>query len=184
MEDCAIIELFFARQERAITEASAKYGGYCHTVACNILGQPEDAEECVSDTWFRAWEAIPPRRPLQLRPFLARITRNLALNRWESRQAEKRGGGQLPLVLEELTECVGTGDPADDVLAKELEAHIRRFLASLPARERDLFLRRYFFTEPVKDIAARYGMSQNRVSAALSRTRKKLRTQLEQEGLL
>lgn len=184
MEDRAIIQLYVARQERAITETAAKYGGYCHRVAWNILGQLRDAEECVSDTWLRVWNTIPPQMPTRLKLYLARITRNLALNRWESAHVQKRGGGQLELVLEELEECVGAGDPADEVLAKELETHLRRFLNRLPRRERELFVARYFFTQPVKAIAARYKLGENQCSAILSRTRKKLRTYLEQEDLL
>ena len=185
MQDDRIIELYFCRDQRAIAETNAKYGAYCRAVARNILGLPQDVEECVSDTWLQAWNAIPPRRPARLKLFLARICRNLALNRWERERARKRGGGQTALLLEELGECVAPGDdPADEAQARELERHIGVFLSRLPTRDRDLFLRRYFYAESVKDIAARYRLTENQCSAALSRTRKKLRTYLEQEELL
>lgn len=183
MEDAGIIALYWNRDEEAIRETDARYGPYCRTVARRILSDPEDVEECVSDTWMRAWNSIPPQRPGKLRAFLAKITRNLSLDRLRVRGRAKRGGGELTQALEELGECVAApGGVEEELQRKELETAIHSFLSSLPRRDRGIFLRRYFFVEPVQDIAARYDMGENAVSAVLSRTRKKLRTQLEKEG--
>ena len=106
MEDSAIIDLYWAREERALSETDTKYGGYCRSIAHNILKNREDSEECVSDTWLHAWNAMPPQRPSILSSFLGRITRNLSFDRCRRQNAEKRGGGSLPLALDELSECV------------------------------------------------------------------------------
>ena len=166
MEDRQIVQLYWDRDQQAIACCKEKYGIYCFSVANHILESREDSEECVNDTWFSAWNRIPPHRPGALRMFLAKITRGLAFNRFKARYAQKRGGGQLPLVLDELGECV------------------RQFVAQLPARDGDVFLRRYFFTESVKEIAEGYGLTENHVSVVLSRTRKKLKDHLTKEGYL
>lgn len=185
MEDLQIIQLYWQRDPAAIQESSEKYGSYCFAIAERILGDAEDAKECVNDTWLRAWQAIPPQKPRVLRLFLARITRNLAFDRYSARQTEKRGGRELALVLDELADCVGSGrDTAAAYEAKELGQAVQRFLETLPERERALMLRRYFFAEPVADIAKRYGLRAGNVSAILSRGRKKLRAHLEKEGYL
>ena len=118
MEDSAIIDLYWAREERALSETDAKYGGYCRSIAHNILKNREDSEECVSDTWLHAWNAMPPQRPSILSSFLGRITRNLSFDRCRRQNAEKRGGGSLPLALDELSECV----PAPGRVEQALEA--------------------------------------------------------------
>lgn len=183
MDDDEIIELYFARDERALAQTERKYGPYCFSLANNILASPEDAEETVSDTYLKAWQTIPPKRPGVLRMYLAKITRNLALSRWRGLTARKRGGGELPLVLEELEECVGSGDSvSEDLDAKELTRTIAAFLDTLPQREQNIFLRRYFFTEDAGAIAGRYGLSRDAVNQSLSRTRKKLKAHLTQEG--
>ena len=183
MEDTAILDLYFARNELAIVETDRKYGSYCYSVAERILGNHEDSEETVSDTFLHAWNAIPPQRPGLLRLFLAKITRNLAFTRWRSQTAEKRGGGETALVLEELAYCIPGGERPDDRLnGKELAAAIRAFLDTLPEREQDIFLRRYFYVEESDAIAARYGMKRSNVLRILSRTRVKLKTYLTQEG--
>lgn len=185
MEDAQIIALYWARDEEALRETERCYGPYCRTVAGRILTTPEETEECVNDAWLKVWNVIPPQRPGCLRAFLAKITRNLALDRLKFQSWAKRGGGELLLALEELEECVASpGGVEEAVQQKELEAAIHTFLSGLPPRDRDIFLRRYFFVEPVGEIARRYAMGENAVSAALSRVRKKLRTHLEQEGLL
>ena len=185
MEDAAIIDLYWARSQQAIAESELKYGAYCHAIALRILNRAEDAEECVNDTWLRAWNAMPPQRPSVLRMFFAKITRNLSFDRVRSRTAQKRGGGELPLVLEELSQCIVRESPLEDaVLAQELDRSVRAFLRTLPDRECDVFLRRYFFTEPLADIAAGYGLSRNHVSVLLRRTRTKLRDHLQKEGFL
>ena len=185
MEDQQIIELYWARSEQAIRESETKYGAFCLSIARNILSQEQDAEECVNDTWLRAWNAMPPQRPSVLRMFFAKITRNLSFDRVRSRTAQKRGGGELPLVLEELSQCIVRESPLEDaLLAQELDRSVRAFLRTLPDRECDVFLRRYFFTEPLADIAAGYGLSRNHVSVLLRRTRTKLRDHLQKEGFL
>lgn len=183
MSDEEIIELYFARDEQALAKTDEKYGPYCFSLANSILPSREDAEETVSDTYFKAWQSIPPTRPSVLRMFLAKITRNLAFSRWRSLSAQKRGGGELPLVLEELEECVGSGEEVGAALeAKELTRTIAAFLNTLSQQDQNIFLRRYFFVEDAKAIASRYGLGRNTVNQSLSRTRKKLKVHLIQEG--
>ena len=183
MEDKAILDLYFARDELAITETDQKYGGYCYSIANRILCSPEDAEETVSDTYWQAWNAIPPQRPNFLKLFLAKITRNLAFNRWREQSAVKRGGGEVELVLEELAGCIPGREQVDDQLnARELAGAIRVFLDTLPERDQDIFLQRYFFLDEPQAIAARYGLKRTNVNVILSRTRAKLKTYLTQEG--
>ena len=184
MEDHAIIDLYWSRDPEAIRRTGEKYGGYCRTIARNILADRRDAEECVNDTWLSAWNAMPEDRPSLLAQYLGKITRNLAFDRWRAGRAEKRGGGELPLVLEELAECVSPADTLQAVEAAELEAAVNRFLRALPERERGVFLRRYWFTEPMADVARRYGMRETTVRTSLFRTREKLRRHLEKEGFL
>lgn len=183
MEDKEILDLYFAREEKAIAETDRKYGAYCYSVANRILGSNEDSEETVSDTYWHAWNAIPPQRPGFLKLFLARITRNLAFTRWRRLSAAKRGGGETELVLEELAECVPGREQIDDQLnVRELEQAIRSFLDTLPERDQDIFLRRYFFLENPETVAARCGIRRENVNLILSRTRAKLKTYLTQEG--
>ncbi len=183
MEDIQILDLFFARDERAILESNLKYGGYCHGVAIRILNCDEDAEEVVDDTLYQAWNVIPPQRPNFLKLFLGKITRNLAFTRWRKMSAARRGGGETELVLEELAECIPGNESVDDHLnARELARVIRGFLDTLPKRHQDIFLQRYFFVDSPEAIAARYGMKRTNVNMILSRTRAKLKTYLTQEG--
>ena len=183
LNDNDIIALYFARDEQAIAETAARYGPYCYKVASNILHAHEDSEECVNDTWMNAWNAMPPKRPDVLRLFLAKITRSLAINRWKFQNAKKRGGGETPLVLEELEECVpGTANPEKEFLASELGSTIDRFVRNLPERDANVFVRRYFFTDSVGEIAAKYGLSEGNVSVILHRTRGKLAAHLAEEG--
>lgn len=185
MEDRQIIDLYWARDPQAIAQSKEKYGAYCFRVADCVLGSREDAEECVNDTWFHAWNGMPPHRPNVLRMFLAKITRRVAFNRWKAESAQKRGGGQLTLVLDELAECLADEtDVEDTVIAAELGDCIRRFVATLPTREGDVFARRYFFTESMEEIAGRYGLTVNHTMVLLSRTRKKLKAHLTKEGYL
>ena len=183
MEDTKIIDLYFARDEQAIAETDKKYGAYCFTLAHAILPGRQDAEETVSDTYWKTWNAIPPHRPAVLKLFLAKITRNLAFTRWRKMTADKRGGGEMELVLEELAGCVAApGSVEDSINGKELAKAIRSFLDTLPAREQDIFLRRYFFVEESEAIARRYGMKPATVLRTLSRIRAKLKNYLTQEG--
>lgn len=184
MEDYAIVDLYWSRDPEAIQRTGEKYGGYCRTIARNILADRRDAEECVNDTWLSAWNAMPENRPGLLAPFLGKITRNLAFTRWRAGHTEKRGKGELPLVLDELAECVSPADTLQAVEAAELEQEINRFLRTLPERDCKVFLRRYWFTEPMAEIAGRYGMREATVRTSLFRSREKLRRHLEKEGLL
>lgn len=183
MNDSQIIELYWNKNTKAISASMEQYGAYCFSVANGILNDAQDSEECVNDTWLRAWNAIPPTRPNVLKVFLAKITRHLSFDRYKARKSLKRGGGETMLVLEELAECIADeSDVEGQVNAKELGRVINQFVASLPERERNLFVRRYFFSEPTKAIAERYGMNENYVNVTLSRVRKRLRIHLSEEG--
>lgn len=185
MEDSQIIELYWKKNENAISETANKYGAYCFVIAENILHNSEDSEECVNDTWLHTWNAIPPQKPKVLRMFLAKITRNLSFDRFHARKAEKRGSGEIALVLDELGECLGGGADTEAVYeAKELRKAIQRFVRALPERDGNVLVRRYFFVEPVVDIAKRYGLTENNVMVILSRTRRKLKAHLLKEGYL
>lgn len=183
MDDNAIIELYNRRSERALTESNAKYGSYCRTVAMNILDNTEDSEECVNDTWLRAWNSIPPKCPRILRMFFAKITRNLALDRLKFMRRDKRCPAEAALILDELSECIPAGSGVETELdSKELGAAINIFLMQLSQRDRNFMLRRYFFAETISSIAKRYSVSENVVSVSLSRSRKKLEAFLLKEG--
>lgn len=183
MEDSEIVDLYWQHSELAISETINKYGAYCRAVAYNILHSEEDCEECVNDTWLRVWNTIPPQRPALLRMFLAKITRNLAFDRFKAQTAGKRGGGETELILDELNECIPANEDTESrFLAKELEETVNRFVHTLSARDCNLFVRRYFFAESVEVIAKRYGLSANHVTVLLSRTRQKLKAHLKKEG--
>ena len=180
MEDETIIDLYFAREERAIAETGKKYGGYCRSIAFNILHSHEDTEECVNDTWLRAWDSIPPQRPGRLSAFLGRIARNLALDRYDNNHAAKRSG-PFDQLLSELSECIPC--QRDDFAQLELTQILNSFLHSLPESRRNLFLRRYWYCESVEELGRRYRMSQSAVKSSLFRTRNKLKAYLEKEGV-
>ncbi len=185
MEDSTIIELYWQKNADAISETANKYGAYCFTIAENILHSVEDSEECVNDTWLHTWNAIPPQKPNVFRMFLAKITRNLSFNRFNARNAEKRGGSEITFVLDELGECVSDGSDVEAAYeAMELEQCICHFVRTLQERDRNVFVRRYFFTEPIPVIAKRYGLTVNNTTVILSRTRKKLKLKLMKEGYL
>jgi len=184
MEDREIVDLYWQRSDRAISETEQKYGRYCRTIAMNICGAKEDAEECVNDTWFRAWNRMPSERPTVLSAFLGRITRNLAINIIKAKNRIKRGGGEASLALEELSECISDGRSPENVLEeKELEELIGRFTADLKEGDRMIFVLRYWYLVPVADIAEKLQCSQGKVKSSLFRTRKKLREALQEEGL-
>ena len=183
MEDERIIDLYWQRSENAITETEAKYGKYLCAIAYQVLSNAEDAEECVSDTYSGAWEAMPPHRPAVLSTFLGKITRRISIDRWRKRSAEKRGGGEVSIVLEELEDCVsGSGSAEEETERRELLKKLGEFLAALPLTERRVFLRRYWYLDSVAAIAQQFGFSESKVTSMLHRTRRKLRAQLEKEG--
>lgn len=183
-DDNTIIELYWERDEQAIGLTADKYGDYCYTVAWNILEDQEDSEECINDTWLKTWNTIPPTRPAKLRPFLAKITRNLSLDRYRVKHAEKRGKGELPLVFEELSECIGNGSVEDHVEGRELADTINAFVKSLEERDRNIFIRRYFYTEKTGDIAGKYQLTDDIVRKSLQRSRRKLAAHLQKEGYI
>lgn len=185
MDDSSIVLLLWNRSETALKELAAKYGRFCHKIALNILGVPEDAEECVNDTYLSVWNSIPPHRPSVLPPYIGRIAKNHALNLYNKKHAEKRGGSNLPLVFEELDEVVAGSESADSELYRqEMIAAINDFLGSLPEEKRKIFVRRYWYSDSVKDIAARMQMTENNVSVSLNRMRNQLRTKLLEGGLI
>jgi RNA polymerase sigma-70 factor (ECF subfamily) len=183
MDDRTIVQLYWDRDEQAIPATVDKYGSYCTAIAKNILGSKEDAEECVNDTYLHAWNAMPPHRPSVLSTFLGKITRNLSFNRYRHNTADKRGGGELPAVLDELTECVSGQDDTEQALNRqELVKAINDFLDALPPAKRSIFLCRYWYTDSISDIAHRHGMKEGAVSMTLSRLRASLHDYLLERG--
>ena len=167
MRDQEITELFWERKEQAVIESNIRYGAYCRRISHNILANKEDVEECMNDTWYQAWNAIPPQRPLCLKAFFGKIIRNLSLNRWKWDRAGKRIRPEAMLVLDELGECVsGREQPEDVVLAEELKKEINRF----------------FYLESIKSIARYHGITENAVSVNLNRVRKQLKQYLSERG--
>ncbi len=181
MEDNIIIELYFQRSETAIRESDKKYGAYCGTIANNILHSQQDSEECVNDTWIRAWNAIPPEKPARLSVFLGKITRNLAIDRWRKLKREKSGSGQINLCLDELAECVGTQETLGDKL--DLKEALDSFLSMLKPQTKRIFMLRYWHMCPISDVARLCGISEGAVKMSLRRTRKLLREYLEKEEI-
>lgn len=183
MNDNAIIQLYWDRNDQAIRITSQKYGHYCKSIAKNILNNPEDTEECVNDTYLNAWNSMPTHWPEQLSTFLGKITRNLSFNKYKRNHAEKRGGGEIALVLDELADCVSDTDNVEQIIDhQELEKAINSFVRNLPAKKRNIFVRRYWYADSVSKIAADYGMLQGNLSKTLERTRKQLKAHLTERG--
>lgn len=182
MQDNEIVDLYWKRSEDAISQTNIKYGAYCRKIAMNIVASTEDSEECVNDTYMSAWNSMPEERPNLLAPFLAAITRNHALDMYRKSRSQKRGAGQIPLALDELNEVAGTFSTEEEVNLSILSGHINSFLSALDTAGRKVFVRRYFYADPLGDIAAAYGMSEPAVKSMLFRQRQKLREFLEKEG--
>lgn len=184
MEDREIVALYWAREEAAIAETEKKYGRYCHYIAKQILASDADAEEVVNDTYLRTWDAIPPSRPIRLKAFVAKICSRLALDRYDGQTAQKRGGGEVPLVLEELSECLPDVEDgrnyADRVALRDA---LDRFLALLPPQSARIFVRRYWYLASVAEIAGEYGMKESTVAMCLLRCRGRLKDYLIKEGI-
>lgn len=185
MEDEKILDLFFDRQENALTETELKYGRRMFHLAMNILHSKSDAEECVNDTLLKAWDAIPPNRPAMFGAFLAKIVRNLSINKWKAKGAVRRGGGEVDLMLSELEDCLPT---SKDTTEAEYESRfvtkaIDSCLDSMDQTARVVFVLRYFHGESILNICERFDMSESRVKSLLFRTRKKLKAHLEKEGV-
>ncbi len=184
MKDHEIINLYWKRDESAITASSEKYGNYCHSISYNILHIEEDAEECVNDTWLGAWKAMPPHRPERLSTFLGKITRNLSLDRFKKYTAEKRGLGQAELVLSELEECISDKTSVEQIFDKKiLIESINNFLYAQPEQKRNIFIRRYWYLFSIKDIAKAYDMSESKIASLLFRMRNDLKVHLEKEDI-
>ena len=184
MKDSEIVDLYWQRSERAIDETDRKYGRYCHHIAYAVCCDRLDAEECVNDTWLRAWNAMPDKRPEVLSTFLGRITRNLAINRFQKYTRQKRGGGETPLALEELAECI----PAEQDLERQYELRefqraVGRFVEGLSETEQIVFVARYWYLAPIDEIAGRMGYGRSKTKSLLFRLRKRLRAFLEEEDL-
>ncbi len=185
MEDEKIIELYFERNESAISETAEKYGNYLYKIAFNILSDNEDSEESVNDTYMSAWNAIPPEKPNIFSAFLSKITRYISLNRYRAKKTEKRGGGEIDVAFEEIEECVpDKSDIYDEIEAKELAKMISDYLKNLPETERKIFVCRYYYLDSLSDISKQFGFSQSKVASMLHRTRKKILSHLEKEGVL
>ena len=182
MEDEKIVSLYFDRSQDAILRTEEKYGALCRQIAGRLLTSREDTEECVSDTYMALWNAIPPAKPAPFSAYIAKVTRNLAMKRLEYRTAAKRGS-EAELSFEELSACLAApGTPEDILNGKALQESITEFLQEQDRESRNIFLRRYFFFDSVKEIAQRYGMTESKVKSKLMRTRTKLRVHLIQEG--
>ncbi len=179
MEDKDIIDLYWSRSEDAIPETEKKYGRYCKYIAGNILKNPEDTEECLNDTWLSAWHAMPEARPSFLKAFLGKISRNLALNKYEEIHAKKRGGGEIPMLLDELQETLPGKSDVEGIVDQQALIHVlNQFLSGLKVEERKIFVRRYWYCASIKEIAGQYALSESKVKMTLKRSRDKLRAEL------
>lgn len=185
MEDSQIVDLYWERNEQAIRAAASKYGDYCYSIAYNILRSREDADESVNDTYLGAWNAMPPHRPNCLRTFLGKITRRVSLKKWRDEHRVKRGGDEVSLALEELSECIPSNASVEEnVIAGELSARINRFVGTLAPTERQVFLCRYWYLDSIDKISADLCFGKSKVKSMLRRTRARLRADLEKEGVL
>lgn len=184
MEDQLIIKEFCERQEQAIQDLSDKYGLLCQTIANRILGNRQDAEECVNDALLAAWNTIPPENPQPLSTYICRITRNISLNKYHANTAQKRNH-YYDLLLDELEESLAGIETVEDaILTKELEYTINNFLSEQKQIDRIIFIKRYWFFEPIDTIADSLGKSKNYVAVHLHRSRKKLENYLLKRGLI
>ncbi len=184
MEDRQIVELYWARSEKALAETAVKYGRYCFAIAHNVLDSDADSEECVNDTYMNAWNSMPEERPDRLKAFLGRITRNLSLDKLRKRTADKRGGGRVETALAELRECVPSNDRTERVVDDlAITAALNGFLASLSAEKRRIFMLRYWYFASISEIASRQSVSESKVKTSLMRSRHELKRFLEKEGI-
>ena len=184
LEDEKIVALYMERSENAIIETASKYGSFCRTIAFNILSNYTDAEECENDTYLAAWNTIPPTRPAKLSTFLGRLTRNIALDKYDYYTAQKRNS-KFDLLLSELDDCISVPDNVEEEYeAGQVAKIISEFLRSRDYESRNVFLRRYWYADSISDISERFGMSESKVKSMLFRTRKKLKQYLKREGMI
>lgn len=182
LDDCKIIELFFERSEQAILWLSQKYGPVCCRIAKNILKNELDAEECVNETYLAAWNTIPPQKPDPLKAYIFRIVRNIAIARYHTNTAVKRNS-TYDMVLDELENCLAASITVEnDLSARELTLQIDRFLDTIDKESRVMFVRRYWYSDSISEIAALFRLSNHNVVVRLSRIREKLKAYLEKEG--
>ena len=181
MQDKQIVELYWERSESAIAETEKKYGRYCQYIAGQILENDEDAKEIVNDTYLKTWQTIPPKRPESLKAYVGMICRQLAFNLYEKQHTKKRG--RVPLVLDELAECLpGENDGWDVAAGAALHDSLNAFLQGLPSKTRNIFIRRYWYASSIEGIAREYAMKESAIAMLLLRTRKKLKMHLQKEG--
>ena len=180
MEDAEIIDLLFKRDQQAIRELDTKYGKACYRLSYNIVNDRQDAEECVNDAWLGAWNSIPPQRPDPLRAYICRIVRNLSLKKLRANSALKRSS-RFEVSLSELEDCISAHSLDEQLAAGELSAQINAFLAALRRDDRVMFVRRYWFAQPLSEIADAFGTTENNISVRLGRIRRKLHTYLERK---
>ncbi len=183
MDDNKLLQLYFERNESAIDESIEKYGALCTSVAYGILKDKQDSEECVNDAFLNAWNSIPPQKPKKLSSYLAKITRNLAIDRYRKENAKKRRASEYEIALEELGECVGTGEVEEKFDESAALGAINSFLNTLDSKKRSVFLRRYFYFDSIKEICEKYALSTSGVKMILMRTREELKEFLEKEGI-
>ena len=185
MNDDAIIALYEARDEAALVQTQEKFGGYCYTIVYNILGNSQDAEECVNDMLIKLWNAIPPAKPDNLYAYVAATSRNLARNRWTGAHRQRRSSGEAEIALDELVSMPAASDEVErDVDGPALGDALNSFLGTISEEHRKIFVQRYWYFMPVEDIAEDLNITKSKVTVTLMRTRKKLQTYLEQEGYL
>ena len=185
MEDGRIVELYWQRDESAISKTQQKYGNYLTKIAYNILADVEDSRESVNDTYLKAWYAMPPQKPCVLSTFLGRITRQISIDVYRKRNAKKRQSSEYALALDELYDCASPhGAPEKEIEARLLAKSIGEYLSTLSDEARNIFVCRYYFLDSVRDIAERLGAGESKIKSSLHRTRLGLRQYLEKEGLL
>ena len=184
MEDKEIVQLVWDRKEEGLIRMSGKYGDYCFSISCRIVKNPEDARDCVNDIWFNVWNSVPPHRPVNLAGYLAKIARNISINCYNRKHALKRGGGNMELALEELSECVaGRGNVEDNLELKLIADIIADFLNSQDRIKRYIFLQRYFYLAEIKEISQKLGIKEGTVKSTLCRMRRQLKKWLEKEAV-
>lgn len=184
MDDKGIIALFFARDEKAIAQSDVKYGQYCRSISFNILCDHQDAEECTNDTYLQAWNTIPPTKPESLKAYLGRIVRNISLNKFKSKQTQKRKSDEFSAAYDELENVLASGQSIDEYIDEiHLKDLIETFLDKQTKENRKIFIARYWYFESISEISAKLGVSESKTKMSLLRMRNSLRNFLEQEGV-
>lgn len=185
MNDRQIVEMYWSRDEKAVNETAKKYGSYCYTIAFGILHNQEDSKESVNDTYMSAWNSMPPNKPKILKTFLGKITRRISIDRWRRKTAQKRGEGERPEVLGELSECIAeNGNPVNEIEKKLLNETVNDFIKGLKDTEQKVFMCRYWYADSVESIAKQFGFTQSKVKSMLMRSRLKLKKRLTEEDLI